>query len=128
MQKRTFLKYMLSGAVATAGLLSGRGAWAKKYAIALNKLPALNDVGGSVTIKLGGRHVLLVRLSQTEYRAFEGLCTHQSCPVSYVKKQISCECHGSHFDLNGKVKSGPATRPLATIPVKVQGDKLIVGE
>lgn len=39
-----------------------------------------------------------------------------------------CPCHGSRFDVtSGKVLQGPVSRPLADVPVKVVGGKLIAG-
>jgi Rieske Fe-S protein len=47
--------------------------------------------------------------------------------VSSVKaKTISCACHGSSFSAaDGSVLTGPATRPLDEIKVKVEGDKIV---
>jgi Rieske Fe-S protein len=41
-------------------------------------------------------------------------CTHEGCPVNPpVNGIIACPCHGSRYDLNGRVLHGPAQYPLA---------------
>ena len=46
------------------------------------------------------------------------VCTHIRCIVNWntAEKSWDCPCHGSRFDSNGKVLSGPATRDLEEIP------------
>lgn len=103
-------------------------AFAKKYGVALSKVPALKKVGGAVTIRLADTDLLLIRISKEEVRGFNAVCTHQSCPVAFKQNEIVCDCHHSHFDLTGKVKHGPATKSLKTIPVALDGERIIVGD
>ena len=41
-------------------------------------------------------------------------CTHMGCKASWNESEQSfyCPCHGSKFDKNGKVITGPATKDL----------------
>lgn len=39
-------------------------------------------------------------------------CTHQSCEVEVQGSRYACPCHGSEFDVQGKVLQGPAEQPL----------------
>ncbi|RAI59129.1 2Fe-2S ferredoxin [Roseicella frigidaeris] len=101
---------------------------------------------GSGTVRNGSRlnQVLLIRLDPAELdettrkRAAEGVvaysavCTHQQCPVSVwlpEKRALHCPCHGSEFDprRSGQVVNGPALRPLAALPVRVENGLLVVG-
>ena len=42
------------------------------------------------------------------------LCTHEGCPVNPpVGSRINCPCHGSQYDLDGKVLRGPAQLSLS---------------
>jgi Rieske Fe-S protein len=43
---------------------------------------------------------------------------------------LSCDCHGSEFDVRagGKVTVGPATRLLPPLPLKLSGDVLVVAK
>lgn len=55
------------------------------------------------------------------YRAPDGTvsavsarCTHLGCLVAFNEAEVAweCPCHGSRFDVDGKVLQGPAVRPL----------------
>ncbi len=38
---------------------------------------------------------------------------------------INCDCHGSQYSIeNGDVEQGPATFPLAEVPITVSGDEI----
>jgi len=79
-------------------------------------------------IKFGSRPVLLVRVSETEWRAFSAICTHLNCTVQYqqARHQICCACHNGLYDLNGKVVSGPPPRPLDSYDVHFRGEEVFV--
>jgi Rieske Fe-S protein len=68
--------------------------------------------------------VLLIRRDSADYRAIAARCTHQGCQVRPGGEFLTCPCHGSTFDLDGAVVRGPAQRPLATFPVKVEGGRV----
>jgi rieske iron-sulfur protein len=65
--------------------------------------------------------------------AFSAICTHQGCDVktwSSKEQVLICFCHSSKFRLRegGVVASGPATRPLPTLPLKLVGDQLAIAD
>ena len=78
-------------------------------------------VGGSKLVQGGGKPVIIVRLSETEYRAFSAVCTHLGCLVQWrnAEKDIFCPCHGGRFSLEGKVIGGPPAHALAPYPATV---------
>jgi Rieske Fe-S protein len=43
-------------------------------------------------------------------------CTHLGCQVSFntAEKSWDCACHGSRFDLEGRVLQGPAIKGLSS--------------
>lgn len=44
---------------------------------------------------------------------YSAKCTHLGCRINKIENdKLICPCHGSEFDLNGKVIKGPATAPL----------------
>jgi ubiquinol-cytochrome c reductase iron-sulfur subunit len=68
----------------------------------------------------------------------EGVCTHLGCsPVAKLtpgelgndwQGGFYCPCHGSKFDVAGRVFTGsPAPRNLAVPPHKIDGTKLVIG-
>ena len=62
--------------------------------------------------------------------ALEDLCSHAEFPLSdgLVKDcTIECDLHGSRFDLrNGEPLGPPATAPIPTYPVTVEGGHVYV--
>jgi cytochrome b6-f complex iron-sulfur subunit len=49
--------------------------------------------------------------------ALSTICTHLGCAVRDYSTSLSCTCHGSVFDFAGRVKCGPAPRPLVWLRV-----------
>ena len=91
------------------------------------KVSDLKPNSGKI-IKFGSRPVLLVRLNETEWRAFSAVCTHLNCTVQYQeqKRLIWCACHNGLYDLNGKVVSGPPPKPLEEYVARVRGDEVVI--
>jgi len=79
-------------------------------------------------VRFGSRPVLLIRASESEWRAYSAICTHLNCTVQYqeAERQIWCACHNGFYDLNGRVVSGPPPRPLEEYTVRVRGDEVVV--
>jgi arsenite oxidase small subunit len=73
-----------------------------------------------------GGPALLIHLADGSVVAYSAICTHSGCTVQYsaTQKQIVCPCHGAVFDPahNAQVVRGPARRPLAAIPVQMDGN------
>lgn len=57
-------------------------------------------------------------------------CTHLGCAYHWdpSKRMFACPCHGSLFYPNGAVASGPAPRALDRYVVKIDGDRLWLGD
>jgi nitrite reductase/ring-hydroxylating ferredoxin subunit len=70
---------------------------------------------------------VITQPKQGDFKAFSAICTHQNCPVANVTDTINCECHGSKYSItDGSVVNPPATRPLDTKTINVDGDTLTV--
>jgi thiosulfate dehydrogenase [quinone] large subunit len=80
-------------------------------------------VGGAKAVKSGGKPAYVLQLEAGRFTALSAVCTHQGCTVSFdsASKGFDCPCHGSRYDSAGKVLNGPATAPLPTIAVTVDG-------
>jgi Rieske Fe-S protein len=83
-------------------------------------------VGGGTVFP--DKKVVVTQPTPGSYRAFSAICTHQSCTVNkVVDGTIDCPCHGSKFAITtGAPVHGPATRPLASRQVKVDGDTIVL--
>jgi len=82
------------------------------------------------------------RSIKPEYLVVVGICTHLGCSPSYVTKDAEhnlgsdwkggffCACHGSLFDLAGRVYKGfPAPYNLVVPPHKyLTSDRLLIGD
>ena len=72
------------------------------------------------------------RSLKPEILVLEGVCTHLGCNPAYNPDQNNffCACHGSKFDLAGKVSNGsPAGANLKVPPYRFEDDNtIIVGE
>jgi nitrite reductase/ring-hydroxylating ferredoxin subunit len=77
----------------------------------------------------GGRKVLVYNV-KGEYYATDEQCTHRECSLaegSFLGQTVSCPCHYARFDVTtGAVLSPPATIPLPTYSVKVEGNRILV--
>ncbi len=84
---------------------------------------AINDpaliTDGYKIIRFGNEPVILIRLSETDVRAFAATCTHLACIVEFrkPKRDIFCNCHGGEYNLQGRNVAGPPPKPL--VPFKV---------
>jgi Rieske Fe-S protein len=72
--------------------------------------------------------VVVTQPSPGVFKGLSSTCTHAGCTVSEVAGgTISCPCHGSRYNLDGSVANGPASAPLPTEPISVQGDSIVRG-
>jgi len=81
--------------------------------------PELLDRGFKI-LRFGADPIILVRASETDFRAFTATCTHLDCVVEFRKPEqlLWCNCHNGRYDLTGRNVAGPPPRPLT--PLKVQ--------
>jgi nitrite reductase (NADH) small subunit len=99
--------------------------------LALVRVAQTGDVPeGTGSIVQAGAHALaLFNLGGTFY-AIDNTCTHRGGPLGQGKVEgttVTCPWHGSEFDIiTGRVVKGPANRPVATYPVQVTGQDVLV--
>jgi ubiquinol-cytochrome c reductase iron-sulfur subunit len=78
-----------------------------------------------------------VQQGHDEWLVLVGVCTHLGCiPMGSKMGQPKgdyggwfCPCHGSHYDMSGRIRRGPAPRNLGVPPYKFVSNTLIrIGE
>jgi 3-phenylpropionate/trans-cinnamate dioxygenase ferredoxin subunit len=84
---------------------------------------------GAIRVQLDGKPICIAR-SQGEVFAISDICSHADVALSEGDVEdgtIECWLHGSRFDLRTGEPTGlPANRPVATYPVTVEGDDVLV--
>jgi Rieske Fe-S protein len=78
--------------------------------------------------RFGNQPGILIRTESGEFRAFAAACTHLACIVQFRPDigHIWCACHNGHFDVSGRVVSGPPPSPLEAYEVNIRGDEIVV--
>ena len=136
-ERRTLLRWLLGGGF-TASLLSflypavkfmnpPTVPEASTNEVSAGKVQSLKPNSGKI-VKFGSRPALLIRVSETEWRAYSAICTHLNCTVQFQDstRHIWCACHNGFYDLNGKVVSGPPPRPLEEYAVHIRGEDVVI--
>ena len=87
------------------------------------------DEDSAIRVELAGRPVCIAR-SGGEVFAISDVCSHADVALSEGEVEdgkIECWLHGSMFDLRTGVPTAlPATTPVPTFPVTVEGDDVLV--
>ena len=83
------------------------------------KYPTQSNIptdSGAVILKDNKKVAVYKNKAGKEY-LFSPYCTHLGCVIKWNKgkKEWHCPCHGSVFSATGKVKKGPAKKPLNQI-------------
>lgn len=121
--RRNFITTLITLPLVLAGLwrfLTPRGI--RKPALlrlSLADLPA----GGALVFR---QERVAVMREGNDIIALSLVCTHLGCTVSVTPEGMVCPCHGSRFDRNGRVLSGPAERSLPRLTVEQDGATLVV--
>jgi glycine/D-amino acid oxidase-like deaminating enzyme/nitrite reductase/ring-hydroxylating ferredoxin subunit len=74
--------------------------------------------GEGKIVEAGGKKVAVYRDETGAVHAVDPVCTHMKCLVEFntAEKSWDCPCHGSRFDVEGKVLNGPAVKDLGARP------------
>jgi len=130
-ERRDFMKFLvLTSAAFTLGqVLIGVQNWYRKRLgqPAMQRIASVDDlaVGTSIVFRYPDEYepCLLVRLTTSEFVAFNQKCTHLSCAVipRPAESSFYCPCHEGRFDLRtGAPIAGPPRRPLTRIVLDVR--------
>ena len=135
-QRRQFLYLILGGAGA---LFAGLAAWpvwqyllpgrrtdtSTKIPVARREIPP----GKAHFFNFRGQPAVLLQPSPGEFVALSAVCTHLGCIVQWQqdKGEFLCPCHAGRFNVEGQVLGGPPPKPLALLPLTIEGDQVLVG-
>ena len=127
------LAYGVAGPILVAcssgdsGGSGGSGGGGAKSPAAGAALVAAADVPVGGGVALTDVKIVVTQPAKGEFKAFSAVCTHQGATIDKVEGgDMVCPLHGSRFSIqDGSVDQGPASNPLPTIPVKVQGGKVV---
>jgi len=70
--------------------------------------------------------IYLNKINEQNYAALLMLCTHKNCDVKPTGSFLTCPCHGSEFDNDGKVLKGPATANLTAYQTQIKETTIII--
>lgn len=91
----------------------------------------LKEVGGTVFVVSPvdkKEKIIVYRESKEVVKAFKNYCTHKGGPLKAPNKDglMVCEWHRAKFNLEGKVKKGPAKKDLIVFEAKIEDDIVTV--
>lgn len=70
--------------------------------------------------------ICVYRLTDNSYSALLMSCSHQGAELQVSGDRLTCPAHGSEFDKKGQVLQSPASEPLRSFPVTIQGNQLFI--
>lgn len=86
------------------------------------RIPSMEDLsslapGEGKVVKVDGRAMGIYKNEEGKIHAVNTACTHIKCTVAWnaAEKSWDCPCHGSRFDVDGKMITGPARKDLQRI-------------
>ncbi len=88
--------------------------------------------GEARRFEVNGHEIAVVNLGEEGFRAIGDVCSHAHAHLHEGEVDadfgtIECPRHGSTFDVEtGKPRTLPATLPVPSYPVKVEGDEVKV--
>lgn len=110
--------------LASAGAVLGENAETASHLLKGHLLPVSDEpldklpVGAGRIVKEGDHKLAVYRDQAGALHRVSAICTHQGCQVAFnpVERSWDCPCHGSRFDIDGRVLHGPALTPLEPKP------------
>lgn len=128
--RRTFLKQTTAGTCACIGASVGLTSCVSyvfvpyqivEGKLVINKIDFLESNYVLVKVDKLAEAVFVSKDPEGNYTAVLTKCTHKGCEVRPSANILLCPCHGSEYDLTGKVLEGPAEENL--VPFKVETDE-----
>jgi cytochrome b6-f complex iron-sulfur subunit len=89
------------------------------------KAGRIEDFADGSTTFIEDQRVFLIRRGNT-FRCLSAVCSHLGCTVDHKGDGFHCPCHGSTFDSQGKVTSGPAPKAMTWFLVTLSKDERLL--
>lgn len=122
--RRRFLQTLIPAVAGLVGcwryLTPVRGGAPGEVSLPATEVPR----GGALVLPEHG--LAVARGRDGALRALDLTCTHLGCRVNATENGFTCPCHGSRFDPDGAVLTGPATRPLRGLACLEDGERITV--
>ncbi|WP_312134672.1 FAD-dependent oxidoreductase [Sphingobacterium sp.] len=84
--------------------------------INMERINSLLDIepGKAKVVRYGGQAYAVYSESNGQRHVLKSTCPHAKCEVRWNNAELSwdCPCHGSRFNVNGKMLNGPSTQGL----------------
>ncbi len=129
--RRDFIKLSTNALFSLGGLL-GLGGLIRYFNYYPPEAPVEFDLGDIANFPVGSRTVrsdipAVIINRNGEIVAQSLVCTHLGCTLDESPTGFDCPCHGSRFDEDGNVLTGPAQKPLKTLRVELlEGGRLVL--
>jgi Rieske Fe-S protein len=137
--RRTFLNTLFGGWL--VAFFSGTGIALMRFAfptlgkepdfVVLNRKDFLDLPSNSIKrFPWGGTVGFYFKKTDGTILALKGVCSHMECNVDYkpAEKKFYCPCHQGWFDEDGMNIKGPPPKPLETLVITEEGEKLIIAK
>ena len=127
LSRRDFLKLTRDILLGLSGLLGLAGLMRFLSYPSQPSAPTEFDLGPAAQYAPGSRTVLpqvpaLLIHNAEGFSALSLVCTHLGCTVESKPDGFTCPCHGSRYNLQGKVTHGPASKSLVALRVETSPD------
>ncbi len=127
LSRRDFLKLVRAAFLTASGVIGLAGLWRFFSFQAEPSAPTDFDLGPATDFAPGSRTVLpqipaILLNTDNGFVALSLICPHLGCTVESKTDGFACPCHGSRFDLNGRLVRGPAARSLTVLRVGTTAD------
>jgi nitrite reductase/ring-hydroxylating ferredoxin subunit len=125
--RRHFLRLAAMGLAAVGLSSQAEIAMAASTKVKAGKASDIS-VKGARAYTLNGKYIIVTQPKAGTYKAFSGICTHQTTKVDSLNgTNLVCRRHNGYFDTTtGAAKGGPVSRGLTSYPVTITSGYLYV--
>ncbi len=117
--RRSFLRLAMAGVIALFVILWNR--LILEHLELKKQKTRILPYNRNKTVSFDGNYLVVNK--DEKATVFSAHCTHLGCLINKKEgDRLVCPCHGSEYDLNGKVVKGPAWKSLEIIPSKITSD------